>query len=505
MKILLALFFLCHLAIAERPNIILIMADDLGYSDIGCYGGEIATPNIDKICEEGMRFHNFYNNSKCGPTRASLLTGKYAHKVTFRNQVTFAEILQSAGYRTLMAGKWHQPDTPIDYGFDRYTGLLDGCCNYWNPGINAREGELKPGRKPYYVKNNKARVWGIEGEKIEGYTPKSQDFYTTDVFTDYAVERLEEYKDEENPFLLYLAYTAPHYPLHAWPQDIAKYAETYKVGWDVIRQQRYTAQQKLGLISEGTTLPPRDANVPSWDSLSASKKKEEAHKMAVYAAMVDRMDQGVGKVLKKLDEIGKRENTVVIFLSDNGGSAETPDADKKIPAGAVESYRTLGAGWANVTNTPYRRYKTTMNEGGVKTPMVVRWPKKIQPKSETRELGHVMDFLPSFMELADAEFPAEIRGKKQSPFKGRSLVPAFLGQSIAKYDSLCFTFANALGMIQEDWKLIKESKKDAQWELYNLKQDPNEMKNVVAQYPERVEAMIPKLEAWNKGTASKKK
>jgi len=309
-----------------RPNIILIMADDLGYSDIGCYGGEIRTPNIDALAAGGMRFTQFYNCAKCSPTRATLLTGQYDQAVGVQNMkdgATFAEVLRPAGYRTIISGKWHQQPLPTTRGFDRYYGLADGCCNYWNPGIKARSGEGKPGRK-----RAEPRRWAIEGKAIMGYTPEDKNFYTTDAFADYAIARLEEYKNEVKPFLLYLPQTAPHYPLHAWPDDIAKYRGKYKIGWDKLRPQRYKRQIEMGMFDPKYEMSPRDERVPNWDSLSDSEKGQADLKMAVYAAMIDRMDQAIGRIFAKVKEIGKWENTLILFLADNGGCPETPDTLK---------------------------------------------------------------------------------------------------------------------------------------------------------------------------------
>ena len=229
-----------------RPNIVLMMADDMGYSDIGCYGGEIKTPNLDKLAKDGMRFTQFYNCAKCSPTRATLLTGQYDQAVStkdMRHGATFGEVLRGAGYRTIISGKWHQSPLPTTRGFDRYFGLADGCCNFWNPGTVAREGEGKPGRK-----HSGTRRWAIEGKAIMGYVPEDKNFYTTDAFADYAVDRLEQYKDEAKPILLYLPFTAPHYPLHAWPEDIAKYRGKYKIGWDELRKRRYKRQIEIGMF-----------------------------------------------------------------------------------------------------------------------------------------------------------------------------------------------------------------------------------------------------------------
>ncbi len=263
---LLAVGFCSVTAKADRPNIVLIMCDDMGFSDIGCYGGEIETPNLDRLATGGMRFRTFYNNAKCEHTRASLLTGRWWHHVgasatVHYSQPTFGERMREAGYRTLMTGKWHAGQTPYERGFDRYYGLTDGCCNYWNPG-HARPGEPEPAKK-------KVRRWAIDDKQFKPFTPDSADFYTTDAFTDYAVDYLDQYKDEQQPFLLYVAYTAPHYPLHASEKDVAKYRGRYKaVGWDQLREQRFARQQKLGVLPASAKLSPRDPTAISWESVA---------------------------------------------------------------------------------------------------------------------------------------------------------------------------------------------------------------------------------------------
>ncbi|HIJ52143.1 MAG TPA: sulfatase-like hydrolase/transferase [Planctomycetes bacterium] len=352
----------------NKPNILLIMADDMGYSDIGFYGGEINTPNLDSLAKGGIRFTQFYNCAKCSPTRASLLTGQYDQAVGVRNMengATFAEVLRGAGYRTIASGKWHQSPLPTTRGFDRYFGLADGCCNFWNPGTKARPGEGAPGRK-----KTTPRRWAIEGKAIMGYVPQKKDFYTTDAFTQYAIDRLDEYENEDKPILLYLPFTAPHYPLHAWPEDIAKYRGKYMAGWDSIRERRYKRQIEIGMLDPKFGNSPRDERVKKWDSLSKSQQDAEDLKMAVYAAMIERMDYGIGRVFAKLKEIGRWQNTLVLFLSDNGGCAETPDTTPNIPPGPVEGYRALGPAWANASNTPYRKYKSTDYEGGNCTPFI---------------------------------------------------------------------------------------------------------------------------------------
>lgn len=478
------------------PNILIIMADDMGYSDIGCYGGEIATPNIDQLAEEGIRFRNFYNDAKCGPSRAALLTGQYSHKGKLKTGATFAELLRPIGYRTLMVGKWHQTPMPTDYGFDRYYGLCDGCCNFWNPGTEARPGEGQPGRKEGM--GNTARRWGIEDRLLEkGFVPEDKNFYTTDAFTDYAVARLEEYKNEEKPFVLYVAYTAPHYPMHAWPADIAKYRDTYKIGWDQLRENRYQRMLELGIINKSYNLSPRNAEVPAWSSLSKEKQGDQAYVMAVYAAMVDRMDQGIGKVMAKLKEIGKYDNTLVIFLSDNGACSEPPNSTPNILPGAVESYRAVGKSWANASNTPYRLFKATSHEGGIRGPMIARWPGVTKPGSFSDHVGHLIDFVPTFMEITGATYPTEIGRRKLQGPDGISFLPVLKGQKPIDRPVLCWKFSTAKAVRSGDWKLVKiASKKEVPWELYNLAEDPTELNDVAAQYPEKINELGKQWLEW---------
>lgn len=340
----------------EKPNILLILADDLGWSDLGCYGGEINTPNLDKLAQEGIRFTQFHNTSKCFPSRACLLTGMYAqqcgydktYKDPIKNALTLGEVLKSAGYRTLWSGKHHGIENPVTRGFDRYYGLRDGACNHFNPG-KQKPGEGKPAQK------RPDRAWCIDDTLFQPYTPLQKDFYTTDYFTKYALNWLDEYKDEDKPFFLYLAYTAPHDPLMAWSEDIQKYKGKYLAGYDEIRQGRFTKQKEMGLLTGEYKLS--DATYEYWDSLSEKQKLEEDLKMAVYAAMVDRMDQNIGKILNKIEELGKTKNTLIMFMSDNGCSAEVVNIPGSGKIGTITRWTSLGKNWANVSNTPFRYYK----------------------------------------------------------------------------------------------------------------------------------------------------
>ncbi|MEM7558392.1 MAG: arylsulfatase [Planctomycetota bacterium] len=475
----------------NRPNIILIMCDDMGCSDIGCYGGEIETPNLDALAEGGMRFRTFYNNAKCEHTRASLLTGRWWHEVGASATVkyaapTFGELMREAGYRTLMAGKWHAGQTPFERGFDRYYGLTDGCCNFWNPG-HARPDEPEPAKK-------KVRRWAIDDKKFLPFTPESTSFYTTDAFTDNAIQFLKDYEKEDKPFLLYLAYTAPHYPLHASKEDVAKYRGKYKeIGWDKLREQRYAREKQLGILPEGASLSPRDPAVPAWDSISEDDRDWWDLRMASYAAMIDRMDRNIGRLLKQLKDSGKSENTVIFFLSDNGACNDSKDRStvKGSMPWEVTSYLTQGRAWANASNTPFRMYKTTDFEGGIRTPMIAYWPGRIEKNSMTNHVGHLVDFTATFLDLAGQEPRPEMAG--------HSLVDVLDGNVKERPWPIYWQFGKSKAIRNKNWKLVQHA--GSKWQLYDLSQDPVELKDLAPQQPEKV-AQLNK--AWDKWWAKKK-
>ncbi|TDQ16653.1 arylsulfatase [Algoriphagus boseongensis] len=479
-----------------KPNIVLILADDLGWSDIGCYGSEVETPNLDWLAENGVRFTQMYNTSKCNPSRAALMTGLYAQEVGYeatynqplKNGITLGELLQSAGYRTLWAGKHHGFDHPMDRGFDRYYGLKEGASNHFNPGPK-REGEAQPAQKrpdrPFYE----------DRTLYQPYSPP-KDYYSTDYFTKFALSWLEEYKAEENPFFLYLAYTAPHDPLMAWPEDIAKYKGKYKAGYEAIRAARFEKQKKLGLIDPN--LPLSEASHIPWNSLSDSLKRIEEQKMEVYAAMIDRMDQKIGEVIQKLREIGKLENTVFIFLSDNGASAEmvTIPGDGKI--GTVGQWTSLGQDWANVGNTPLRLYKNYSHEGGIKTPLIISWPKGLKQKNAISPFpAHLIDILPTLADLADAEYPEELNGEKILPSSGLSLLPAANGQVSDRNAPLFWEWSVGKAVRKGNWKLVAYGK-SAEWELYDLSQDPYETNNLANENSGKVQELSALFSDWKK-------
>ena len=473
-----------------RPNFILIMVDDMGYSDIGCYGGEVQTPNLDQLAKNGLRFTQFYNTAKCHTTRAELLTGNYAYSIGDHNMehgATFGEVLRPIGYRTLISGKWHQIPIPTTRGFDRYYGLADGCSNFFNPGLKARPGEGPPGRKG----KTRVRRWAIEDKVIMGYTSPDKKFYHTDAFTDYAIDRLDEYKEENKPFVLYLPYTAPHYPLHAWPEDIAKYRGKYKIGWDEIRKQRFKRMNDMGIIGPNHKLTPRASK--AWEDLSEEQQDAEDLKMAVYAAMIDRVDQNLGRLFAKVRELGKWDNTLIMFLADNGACPEQPNTTPDIPPGPVESYRTVSVGWANASNTPYRKFKSTDYEGGIRTPFIAHWPGVIKP-GMTNQVGHIIDVSATFREITGAKYPKEILGKKTKPPLGKSLLPIFKGKERKPHKEIYWRFNRANAVRQGDLKVVRAGKS---WELYDLKADPTETKNLAKERPKKTAELAQMWEDWN--------
>jgi arylsulfatase len=484
----------------QKPNIILISTDDLGWSDIGCYGSEIQTPNIDKLGEGGIRFTRFHNTSKCFPSRACLLTGVYAQQTNYHNSftspiynaVTLGEVLRTAGYRTLWSGKHHGLENPITRGFDRYYGLKDGACNHFNPG-EQRPGEGMPARKGK-PGNKTVRAWCIDSVMYLPYTPEEKDFYTTDYFTNYALNWLEEYKNEEQPFFLYLAYTAPHDPLMAWPEDIAKYKGMYDQGYESVRNKRYRKQLETGLINESYKLS--EATYEDWEMLEDSFRKAEVRKMEVYAAMIDRLDQNIGRVLSKLKELGKDQNTLILFVSDNGASAEMVRIDDDYgEIGSMTLWSSLGKNWANVGNTPFRYYKNYSHEGGINTPLIAYWPGKIQPNSFSEFPGHFIDIMATFVEITDASYPDKFNNQEITPMQGQSLLPVLLGENPRREKPIFWEWRDGQAMYFENHKIVKYGSENP-WELYNLSTDPTETNNLAGQNPEKVNELDKQFSEW---------
>ena len=482
--------------VAQRPNIIYILVDDMGYSDIGCYGSEINTPNIDQLANNGIKLRSFYNNARCCPTRASLLTGQYPHTVGMGDMVTLAkapiipgsyqgfldnryptiaEQLKKAGYNTYMTGKWHVGERsqhwPLTRGFEHYFGLISGASSYYEI-IPAEKG------KRFIVLDDKE------------YTPPAEGFYMTDAFTDHAIQYLDDQKNlhANNPFFLYLAYTAPHFPLHAYESDIAKYEQLYTQGWDVTRKKRYQKMIQLGLVDKRYQLTEKPADIPAWETVT--NKKQWVRKMAVYAAMIDRMDQNIGRLINKLKANHQFENTLIVFISDNGGCAENMESrklnDSTKQIGERGTYVTYDFPWANVSNTPFKKYKKFMHEGGMITPCIIQWPAKIKAQKKIQEgIGHVIDLLPTGLELA---------GIPVNNLPGESLSYLWNGKKIAP-KTYCWEHEGNKAIRKGNWKLVKDLE-DPSWELYNLDIDPTEVNNLASNFPVRVEEMEKEYDSW---------
>jgi len=504
---------LTSLDAAERPNILVILADDLGWSDLGCYGGEIRTPNLDSLAQGGLRFTQFYNSARCSPTRASILTGLHPHQAGFPNLsgvlpahcVTIPEVLKPAGYRCYMVGKWHlsRESTPTQRGFDEFYGMLGGYNTCWK-------------EDPFYSRLP-------EGRPKRAYAPGA--FYSTDVFGDYALDFLEDGRQRGQPWFLYLAFNAAHFPLHAWEEDVAKYEKLYALGWDKIREGRLARQKELGLVPQDLKLTPRsdipanqfngktgwaDKGNPAWNSLPADRRADLARRMAVYAAMVDRMDQVIGRVVTRLKETGQFDNTLIFFLSDNGACAEwdpwgfdetsgpknmlhTGEDLKKV--GGPDSYVSYGSAWANACNTPFRLYKHYGHEGGINTPLIVHWPAGLKTKAGalTREIGHITDFMPTVLELAGASYPRLREDHPVLPLEGVSLAPVLKGERLPPRRVFMEHEGNR-AVREGRWKLV--ALKDKPWELYDLEGDPTEMNNLAARDVSLVARLAQAWEAW---------
>ena len=495
-------------AASEKPNIIIIMTDDMGFSDLGCYGSEIETPNLDGLAQRGLRLTHFYNTSRCCPTRGSLLTGLYAHQAGiggmtndegaqnpgYRGRlmercVTIAEVLRPAGYHTIHTGKWHVGDAstacwPLGRGFDRFYGSPGGGGFYFRPATFWRRRQVVRANEVLYTP---------ETDPPEGW-------YTTDAYTDEGLVYLREAIEKQEPFFWYLAYNAPHYPLKAWPKDIAKYRGRYRIGWDVIRQQRYKRLVELGIIDSNWNLSPREPNVPAWNSLSEAKKDEQDLRMATFAAMIDCVDQNVGKVIRELKERNVYDNTLILFLHDNGGcdAGGTLGSNKgKGVCGTAESFAYYGQCWANVSDTPFRKYKKFIHEGGIASPLIAHWPKGIDSSLNgtlVTEPAHVIDLMATCVDVSRADYPKTYKGNAILPMEGKSLRPLFRGDRLNRDAPLFFEHMGNRGIRQDRWKLVSE--KGSKWELYDMETDRTELKDLSVQFPERVQTMSAQYAAW---------
>jgi arylsulfatase A-like enzyme len=483
---------------SSRPNILVIVADDLGYSDLGCYGGEIQTPNLDGLAASGLRFTQFYNTARCWPSRAALLTGYYAPAIGrdevpgVRSEVAgnrpkwaklLPELLRPAGYRSYHSGKWHLDGMPLANGFDR-SYRMDDQGRFFSPRTHYEDDRKLPPVKP------------------------GSGYYATTVFADHGIQYLKEHaeKERDRPFFLYLTFISPHFPLQALPEDIARYRGRYNPGWDVVRAERWKRIQQLGLVKGRLsdverevgppyhfpeafkTYGPGEINRPlPWGTLTDLQREFQATKMALHAAMIDRMDREIGRVLDQLRAMGAFENTLIFFMSDNGASAEImvrdDGHDPKAPAGSATTHLCLGPGWSNVANTPFRRHKVWVHEGGISTPLVVHWPKGIAARGELRhDAGHLIDLVPTILEVTGATRPLDTAGAP-SPH-GRSLVPAFTHDGTVKHDDLWWGHEGNRAVRVGDWKLV--AAKNEPWELYDLAIDRTETNNLAKENPTKV-------------------
>jgi len=519
------------------------MSDDMGYSDLGCYGGEIQTPNLDALAAGGLRFTEFYNTARCCPTRAALMTGLYSHQAGVghmmedrgaefpgyrgdlnRNCLTIAEAVKLAGYRAYMAGKWHvtrhvaddgpKHNWPLARGFDRFYGMISGAGSFYDPYTLTRDNRLiSPYADPEY---------------------QPETYYFTDAISDHAVRFIGEHQRQHagQPFFMYVAYTAAHWPMHALPEDIAKYRGKYDAGYEPIRRARLAKAARLGLIDYAQGLSPQ---AESWDEVA--NKAREAACMEVYAAMVDRMDQGVGKIVAELKRTGRLDDTLVFFLQDNGGCAEAmgrgptknrldgprperpslpPLAAKALPGGLVppqtrdgypvrqgpnvtpgpaDTYVAYGRSWANVSNTPFREYKHWVHEGGVSTPLIVHWPQGIAAKGELRrQPGHLIDIMATCVDVAGAEYPKKLGDHSLTPLEGKSLLPALADRPIER-DAIFWEHEGNRAVRSGDWKLVAKGP-GGPWELYDIAKDRTESNDLSAKRPEKVQELVAKWEAW---------
>jgi len=515
-----------------------ILSDDMGYSDIGCFGSEIKTPNLDKLAYNGIRFIHFYNTARCSPSRASLLTGVYPHQAEMghlssnnfpepgyhddlgKNVVTMAELFQKAGYSTYMTGKWHlakdmtvnrdHGNWPRQRGFDRYFGNLNGSANYYDPGT--------------LISNNT-------------FVAPGKNFYYTDAISDTTVKFIRQHP-KEKPFFFYVAYTAAHWPLHAPEKEILKYKGKFNSGWDSLRVQRFNKLKKLGIISDKCVLSGRTVTIPEWEK--EPMKDWQVRRMEVYAAMIDVMDQGIGRIIGALEEKGELENTVIFYMQDNGGCAETQGSDKPatpiteeqkilrptsydsinlnkkppytrdgrivrggkgVMAGDADTWVAYGEEWANVSNTPFRLYKQYVHEGGIASPLIVHWPQGIKTKGVLNsQLSHLIDIMPTCLELAGISYPKEFNGRTVIPAEGISLVPAFSNRKTER-EFLFWEHSGNRALRLVDWKVVSRVKSEkifnsgeSKWELYNLENDPSEMINLATDYPAKLKEMVDRWE-----------
>lgn len=530
------LVLLCFLSAAaladERPNIVLIVADDLGFSDLGCYGGEIRTPHLDRMAGEGLRFTRFYNCGAGVLSRAALHSGLHPRLgpagstsgiLRREDMATLAEVMRGAGYATILAGKWQlgaeAPHRAIDRGFEEFYGVLDSRMHHFDP---ARPDPPPDHLKRVFVEGNLTRIFAHNEKTI---TEFPEDFYSSDAFSGHAVETIRRMAGETKPFYLHLAYAAPHYPIQAPPEDIARCRGNYADGYDPLRERRFQRQMEMGLFEPGAATLSSPAldhlyehEFDPWEKLNEESRQRHATRMEAYAAMVDRLDQGVGRVLAALDETGAAGNTVVVFLSDNGGNNHYPHRSMNlrpqnelegviaynhgIPVGDGRGFEFLGLGWGWAVNAPFRGYKYLTYEGGICTPMIVRWPGEAPAGEITRETGHVVDFMPTLLELAGAKYPGHPDGRPILPMEGESLVSVFRGgKAKPRQLPLGWELFGSRAFVDGEWKLVWKAGV-REWELYNLAADRSETENIASKHPGRVKSMAAAWEAWARKTGA---
>lgn len=490
----------------SKPNIVLILADDMGYSDLGCWGSEISTPNIDHLAAQGIRMTQFYNSARCCPSRAALLTGVYNHEAGIGSMIdnyatwirnaahsdaymdhlsphtpTIAEVLHTAGYRTLMCGKWHLGDRPDEWpvhrGFDRSFVLIPGAMNYYG-------GETKGPRTPMALDDQK-------------FVPPHDGFYSTDAFADHAIEFLDEAQKKEQPFFLYLAFNAPHWPLQAPEADIDRYKGVYDAGWQPIREARYKRMVELGILDGKQPMSPMDrGKVKPWNQLSDEERADWSRRMEIYAAQISRLDLNVGRIMEELKKLGVDQNTLVLFISDNGGAAEDPNRPSTAPLGTRDSFKGYARPWATVSNTPFRFHKVTAYEGGISTPLIAYWPGGISEKlhnTMVREPGHIIDIMPTLMELTGA---TRAPAKNQPELEGQSIAPMLRGESLPASRSFFWEHEGNRAARVGQWKIVALALKP--WELYDIDNDRVESHDLAAEHPEKVKELEEAYNAWAK-------
>ena len=506
---------------SKAPNIVTILVDDMGWSALGCYGSEINTPNIDSLAKYGIRYNQFYNTARCCPSRASLLTGLAPHQTGMGHMVddsgrvdayagtlnqscvTIAEVLKDAGYSTYMSGKWHVSKNvddpngdisswPLQRGFDKYYGILRGSSSYWNPRTLA-EGNT--------VITPETQLSNAGELALQNYPTDDvpDTFYLTDAISDASVSYIEDHQGEDNPYFLYVAYTAPHWPMEVPQENIDHYDGVYDVGWDEIRQARYERQLEMGIIDESTELSARPSNVSAWDNYGGNKELQ-SYTMQKYAGLIERMDEGVGQILDAIDRSGEADNTIVMFLSDNGGCSELGTYAGENPSDI--RYPVIGEAWANVTNTPFSKYKAYASEGGVTAPLIVRWPAQIEEDqwgSINKSLTSIVDIMATCVDVSGAEYPGYAHGNVIPEMEGVSLAPTFTGDLLG--DRYVYAEHEARAMIRNNkWKLLREGGAggfavyNQAWKLYDMEKDRSETTDLASQYPEVVDELA---SAWN--------